>query len=95
MSGGYFEYKQFEIGQIIEQIEDIVYKCKNPEEAEDVRNFDALTIETLEDAICFLEVAQIYACRIDWLLSGDDGEETFKKRLYVELDEYFKDKSKD
>lgn len=95
MSGGYFDYKQFEISRIVEQIEDVVYKCKNPEEAEYARNFDAVTIENMEKAIFFLEIAEIYTCRIDWLLSGDDGEETFKKRLYVELEEYFKEKSVD
>ena len=32
-------------------------------------------------------MAAIYAQRIDWLLSGDDGEESFKRRLKEELDE--------
>jgi hypothetical protein len=32
-----------------------------------------------------LRVAAVYAQRIDWLLSGDDGEESFLKRLKEEL----------
>jgi len=32
-----------------------------------------------------LKVASVYAQRIDWLLSGDDGEESFLKRLKEEL----------
>jgi hypothetical protein len=32
-----------------------------------------------------LRVAEIYAHRIDWLLSGDDGDETFMKRLSQDL----------
>ena len=32
-----------------------------------------------------LKEAYIYAQRIDWLLSGDDGEESFLKRLKEEL----------
>jgi hypothetical protein len=32
-----------------------------------------------------LKIAYIYAQRIDWLLSGDDGEETFLDRLKNEL----------
>ena len=39
-------------------------------------------------AIKYLRVAQIYSKRIEWLLSGDDGEESFHKRLKEELDEY-------
>lgn len=32
-------------------------------------------------------MASIYAQRIDWLLSGDDSEDSFKKRLKENLDE--------
>ena len=34
-----------------------------------------------------LKQAEIYAQRIDWLLSGDDGEESFHERLKEELEE--------
>jgi len=33
-----------------------------------------------------LRKAEIYAQRIDWLLAGDDGEESFIERLKEELD---------
>jgi hypothetical protein len=32
-------------------------------------------------------MAAIYVQRIDWLMSGDDGEESFMRRLKEELDE--------
>jgi len=32
-----------------------------------------------------IEKAQVYMQRIDWLLSGDDGEETFIERLNRDL----------
>ena len=32
-----------------------------------------------------MRAAAIYAQRIDWLVSGDDGEETFHQRLAEEL----------
>jgi hypothetical protein len=32
-----------------------------------------------------LRIAEIYAHRIDWLLSGDDGEETFMEKLHEDL----------
>jgi len=40
------------------------------------------------EGIELLKKAQIYAQRIDWLLSGDDGEDTFHKRLSQDLSIY-------
>lgn len=42
-------------------------------------------IERFKEAVELLRKAQVYAHRIDWLLSGDDGEESFLKRLNEEL----------
>lgn len=42
-----------------------------------------------------LEIAQIYAQRIDYLLAGDDGEETFQERLDKELKTYGRIKDED
>ncbi len=44
-------------------------------------------IAKFKDAVNILRIAQVYAQRIDWLLSGDDGEETFLERLDEDLDE--------
>ena len=44
-------------------------------------------IEKMKEGIEVLKRAQIYAQRIDWLLSGDDGEESFLKRLEEDLNE--------
>lgn len=44
------------------------------------------TIKEFKKAVKYLKKAQIYAQRIDWLLSGDDGEETFHKRLKEDLE---------
>ena len=43
------------------------------------------TIAEFEKAVLYLNLAYIYAQRIDWLVSGDDGEETFHKRLTDDL----------
>jgi hypothetical protein len=40
----------------------------------------------MKEAVNVLRVAQIYAHRIDWLFSGDDGEESFLKRLDEDLE---------
>ena len=37
-------------------------------------------------AVWYLKQALVYTQRIDWLLSGDDGEETFHERLKKDLE---------
>lgn len=48
---------------------------------------DPEVIEEFKKGLKILKTAAVYAQRIDWLLSGDDGEESFKERLKEELDE--------
>lgn len=42
-------------------------------------------LEEFKNAAEAVKLAQIYIHRIDWLLSGDDGEESFLRRLKEEL----------
>ena len=37
-------------------------------------------------AIDLLKKAEVYAQRIDWYISGDDGEESFLRRLKEDLE---------
>lgn len=47
---------------------------------------DQEVVEEFKKGLKILKTAAIYAQRIDWLLSGDDGEESFKRRLKEDLD---------
>jgi hypothetical protein len=42
-------------------------------------------IEQFKIAVKKLREAQVYAHRVDWLLSSDDGEESFLRRLKEDL----------
>lgn len=75
MSGGHFDYKQYHIGEISASISEIIQENDSSYEFKDD------TILKFKSAVLFLELSQILAQRIDWLLSGDDGEETFHERL--------------
>lgn len=44
------------------------------------------TLAEFRKAIETLKQAEVYAQRIDWLLSGDDGEENFHERLKEDLE---------
>lgn len=103
MSGGAFDYSQYKIRDIREQIqaeldnqgklknkEDLwmqkEYYDKYPEEKfnhtyrEDIQ-------QIFKDGIEILKKAEIYVQRIDWYLSGDDGEDNLVSRLKEELNQ--------
>ena len=42
-------------------------------------------IEEFKKGLSYLQIAYVYAQRIDWLVSGDDGEESFITRLNDDL----------
>lgn len=89
MSGGYFGYDQYKIGYIVDSIEQLVIDNDSKEVDQwgntKGRDYCKDTIKAFEEAIFFLRTAQIYAHRIDWLVSGDDSEGSFHKRLAEEL----------
>lgn len=113
MSGGYFDYKQFHINEIAEQLENYIYGrtieddempyikadyekgwyhdeeydfiVKNKRTLPNEFEFSEDTMNELKKGLNIIKLASIYAHRIDWLLEGDDGEETFKERLKEEI----------
>ena len=101
MSGGRFNYDQFRIKSIAEEIQeylDDMGKEKDDVDSLWMRDFydkypegrynpveSAIIQEKMLEAIKALNVAHIYAQRVDWYLSGDDGEESFLSRLEQEL----------
>ena len=92
MSGGHFDYKQYEIGYIADEVEQLIL-TNTSTSLKDERGhistvYAAETIAEFENALKLLREAQIYVQRIDWLVSGDDGEDDFHSRLNFELAKY-------
>jgi len=95
MSGGYFQYDQYRITTIAESIESVIEKNKKPVDPKDrddywndqefYHDYPDEVIDEFKKGVEILRQAQIYAQRIDWILSGDDGDETFLKRLKEDL----------
>ena len=89
MSGGHFNYDQYRISQIAEEIENVIYH--NDDETLDEygstkgHGYSPETIAEFQKAVQALQTAYVYAQRVDWLLSGDDGEDNFHKRLKGDL----------
>jgi len=92
MSGGHFDYDQFKIGKIAMQIEHLIYH-NDDEELDDYgyrkyQKYSPETVTKFKDTVSLMNLAQIYATRIDWLVSGDDSEESFYTRLKEDLDTF-------
>ncbi len=89
MSGGYFDYKQHQIYMIIEEIKELIDNNNKKDQYGHSYDFPDDIIDEFKTAIKVLNKAYIYAHRIDYLVSGDDGQENFRKRLKEELKENY------
>jgi len=89
MSGGYFEYDQYKIAQIADMVEQLIISNDNTELNEwgeqKGRHYSDKTIGEFAKGLQLLRQACVYAQRIDWLVSGDDGEDSFHSRLNEDL----------
>lgn len=75
MSGGHFDYAQYKLEYIADEIRNLIALNNNQE-----ANYSDETIAKFLEADKMLRVAAVMVQRIDWLVSGDDGEESFHKR---------------
>jgi len=101
MSGGHFDYRDYQLTQIVDSIKRVLneqgkpkpkeelymnedYYKKHPEEKV-FYTYPTEVQEKMKEGIKAIKIAAIYAHRIDWFLSGDDGEESFLERLSKDL----------
>lgn len=77
MSGGHFDYGQWRIYSIAEEVELLIASG----------DYDQAEVAEFRNGLAALKAAFIYVQRIDWFVSGDDGEESFHQRLKEELSE--------
>lgn len=77
MSGGYFEYNQHHIIDILEKVNEL--------HISDFEETDSKLEDDIEHLRDLLEECYTRTQRLDWLLSGDDGLETYHERLTKEL----------
>ncbi len=107
MSGGHFDYNQYKIQEIADEVEQLIFdngREKTPQELKQESWRDAdwyekypedlyyykypdEVIKKFKQGLEYLKKAAIYTQRIDWLVSGDDGEESFIERLNKDLKE--------
>jgi len=87
MSGGHFDYKQCLFIDIAYKIQSLIDDNKGLNQYGDTigRGYRSQTIEKFDNTIKMLK--QLYARinRIDYLVSGDDSEEDFHRKIEEEL----------
>ena len=98
MSGGKFNYSQRHIINMASDIQEEINSNNTPfytgyrddeiEENWSGQRYSDETITEFKNGIEALRRAYVYAQRIDWLLSGDDGEEEFHQRLKEDLENF-------
>ena len=90
MSGGHFNYEQYKIQQIADEVEQLILTNGEPGEPDSwgesyTREYSPEVIAEFKRGLILLRAATIYVQRIDWLVSCDDGEESFLRRLREDL----------
>ena len=87
MLGGHFDYKQHTINDIADTIEDAINNKRMYNEEWDfvINDYSDETFVEFKKGLELLRQASIYTQRIDWLISCDDSEESFHKRLKEDL----------
>lgn len=89
MSGGHFEYQQYRIEDIAREIDGLIESNDDSTPhtyGGTIGNFyPPEIIERFKEAAYTLRQAAEMAQRVDYLVSGDDGEESFMRRWTEEV----------
>jgi hypothetical protein len=89
MSGGHFQYQQYRIEDIAVEIDEMIES--NDDETLDQyggrrgNGYPPEVIARFKDAAHTLRQGAEMAQRVDWLVSGDDGEDSFMRRWEKEV----------
>lgn len=94
MSGGTFEYNEWHIGEIAETIRQLILQHRDANWVNRQKDgwasftpYPKKVLKKFEEAYKCLYQASIYAKRVDYLVAGDDGDESFLSRTNEELTE--------
>jgi len=90
MSGGSFDFKQYVLLDIADQIQNVIDNNNSTEKDQwgdrVGHGYSKQVIEEFAMAVRTLRRAHVYAQRADWLLSSDDGEDDYLTRLAEDLE---------
>lgn len=85
MSGGRFNYTQYKITEAADDLEIAIGKNGTKDDRAFWRSLSPESKREIKKGLKILRKANVYLTRMDWLFSGDDGEESFLARLEEDL----------
>jgi uncharacterized phage infection (PIP) family protein YhgE len=85
MSGGHFNYNQYRLTQIADDLQNAIDNNDIEDDWGYKYNYSKETLDKFRATVKELKELAIKVNRIDYLLSGDDGEESFHQRWNEEL----------
>ena len=83
MSGGYFDRSTYAIREIADTMERDIARALQPKPEKE--HMDYWVIYEKDSFSSF------HATRVDWMMSGDDSEESFRERIKGDLAEFEKE----
>lgn len=90
MSGGYFDYQQSRLEDIASDIDELIENNDRTDKdsyGDDIGyHYPPDIIERFDETRKTLRLARAMAQRVDWLVSGDDGEDSFRERWVKEVE---------
>lgn len=88
MSGGHFDYSQYRIEDIATEIDELINSNNNTSDKYSYSYSDDI-IEKFQEAAHTLRQSAEMAQRVDWLVSGDDSDESFIRRWGEDVRPYW------
>ena len=88
MSGGAFDYTQYRIEQAADEVNSEIRRCdpdRLPDEYGYKPDYSQETLAKFRECEQTLRKAAAMLNRVDWLVCGDDGEDSFHSRWDEEL----------
>lgn len=79
MSGGHFDYNQYRISDIADQIERDLSRIGKTNDYGDVIDIPEDIVDKMFEAITVLRKCEKMVHAIDWYMSGDTGDDSFRK----------------
>jgi hypothetical protein len=86
MSGGHFDYVQYRISQVADEVAQEILNNNVKDDWGHSHDYSEETLEKFRLCVKLLKETHIMLQRIDYLISGDDSEETFHKRWMEDLE---------
>ena len=80
MSGGHFDYQQYRLDEIADSIDQLIINNDDKSAWGFSRDYSFETINKFRATSFLLRKTAKQVQRVDWLVSGDDSEESFHKR---------------